>query len=375
MDGRKIMKIIKQFLETIVMLAIALVIVFTFVEDLAAYLMWDWNIRRILLFIGFGFDLFFTLEFIFRYFSSIARGDTAEYLVHRRGWVDFIASVPLLLFNSGPSVYFLLSGAAFAGGVGVLNILKVIKAVRVARILRMLRVLKIFRSIKSIDSVMTQRHLTRIISTVVVSIIFIMFTGSILFSGNFLSSPATDLMNRNPSKISKLLEDQGDAKNDLIKSLVMIRDDILLVKSDNQTLFTRYTDSQYEDNFGPGDFMYVQSGKTEVFFDLRYKNATDALPGMLLLLTIVFAVLILMLVYSPHFAMTISDPVFVMLKGMRDKDYNLEVDIPDRYKHDDIFRLSAVFNDKFLTLKARENEENSDGESIIKLEDLGDLFS
>jgi nitrogen fixation/metabolism regulation signal transduction histidine kinase len=121
--------------------------------------------------------------------------------------------------------------------------------------------------------------------------------------------------------------------------------------------------------------MYVTFDKTDVFYDLRFKNAMDALPGMLLLLTIVFAVLVLMLFYSPHFAMTVSDPVFVMLKGMRDKHYNLEVDIPHRYRNDDIFRLSHVYNDKFLTMKAREDEDNSDGESFIKLEDLGDLFS
>ena len=369
------MKQIKQFLETFVMLAIAFVIVFTFVEDLAAYLLWDWNIRRILLFIGFGFDLFFTIEFLIRYISSIVRGDTSEYIVHRRGWVDFVASVPLLLFNSGPSVYFLLSGAAFAGGVGVLNILKVIKAVRVARILRMLRVLKIFRSIKSIDSVMTQRHLTRIISAVVVSIITIMFFGSILFSANFISSASNSVSENQPEKIAQFISDKAESNKQQIYDYVKIDQEILLIKNEGRTLFSRYTDNQYAEDFGPGDFSYYKNEKTEVFFDLRFENSQDALPGMLLLITIVFAVLVLMFIYSPHFAMTISDPVFVMLKGMRDKDYNLEVDIPVRYKEDDIFKLSKVYNDKFLTMKARENEENSESESVIKIENLDDLFS
>ena len=369
------MKMIKQFFETVVMLAITLVIVFTFVEDLAAYLMWDWNIRRILLFIGFGFDLFFTIEFLIRYIASIAKGDTGEYLVHKRGWVDFVASIPLLLFNSGPSVYFLLSGAAFAGGVGVLNILKVIKAVRVARILRMLRVLKIFRSIKSIDSVMTQRHLTRIISTVVVSTITIMFVGTLLFSNTFISSPALELSKNTPVTITEFIDKKAKDEFEQVRDLIKIRKDILLIKYESRTMFSRFTDNQYEENFGPGDFEYYKTGNTEVFFDLRYSNAEDAIPGMLLLMSIIFVVLILMLVYSPHFAMTISDPVFVMLKGMRDKNYNLEVDIPNRYKNDDIFKLSSEFNDKYLTLKAREDEDNSEGESIIKMEDLGDLFS
>jgi hypothetical protein len=368
------MKIIKQFLETIVMLAIVLVIIFTFIEDLSVYLLWDWSIRKILLYVGFGFDLFFTIEFLFRYIASIARGNTGEYLVHRRGWVDFAASVPLLLFNSGPSVYFLLSGAAFAGGAGILNILKVIKAVRVARILRMLRVLKIFRNIKSIDSLMTQRHLTRIISTVVVSLITVMFIGSLVFSSAFFSSPASVIEEENPLKLIEYIDGQSDVESEEISRLINIHREILLIKKEGQTLFSRYSDHQYKTLFGPGDFVYLNLNKTELFLDQRYLNAQDAVPGMLLLLTIIFSVFVLMFFYSPHFAMTISDPVYVMLKGMNEKHYNLEVDIPWRYRDDDIFKLSKAYNDKFLTLKARENEENSESDSVLKLEDMEDLF-
>lgn len=363
------MKSFKQFLETLVMIAIALVIVFTFLEDLSSYLMWDWSIRKILLYTGFGFDLFFTMEFLVRYTASLAKGDTGEYIFHNRGWVDFIASVPLLLFNSGPSVYFLISGAALAGGAGVLNILKVVKAVRVARILRMLRVLKIFRSIKSVDSLMTQRHMTRIISTVVVSVIAIMFAGSLVFTGNLISSPAMAVEDSIPDKIAAQVDNTAGSR-ETVGSLSGTFPDLLIVRYKDTTLYTRYSESEYNSGFGPADFEYVKSGDAEVFLDLRYSNALEALPGMLLLLTIVFTVGVIMFLYSPHFAMTISDPVFVMLKGMREKNYNLEVDIPGRYRSDDIFKLSAVYNDKFLTMKARESGEDSEGDSVLKIEDL-----
>jgi len=58
---------------------------------------------------------------------------------------------------------------------------------------------------------------------------------------------------------------------------------------------------------------------------------------------------------------------------MREKNYNLEVDIPGRYETDDIFRLSREYNDRFLTLKARGSEEDSESDSVLKIEDLGDL--
>ena len=217
-------------------------------------------------------------------------------------------------------------------------------------------------------------HMTRIISTVVGSIIGIMFAGSIFFSSTFFSSPAMRRNEETPEKIAQFIDNRGEKEADEIMDLVKIHSDILLIKYSSRTLYSRYTDKQYKEDFGPGDFHYVQSGDTDVFFDLRFENAMNALPGMLLLLTIVFSVIVLMFVYSPHFAMTISDPVFVMLKGMRDENYNLEVEIPSRYGNDDIFKLSRLYNDKYLTLKAREDEDNSDRESIIKLEDLNDLL-
>ncbi len=368
------MKFIKQFLEAIVMLAIGLVILFTFVEDLSTYLLWDWNLRRILIFAGFGFDVFFTLEFIVRYTGSIIKDDTWEYLFHKRGWIDFAASFPLLLFNSGPSVYLLLSGSVFVGGAGILNILKVVKAVRVARILRMLRVLKIFRNIKSIDSVMTQRHLARIVSTVVVSIICAMFFGSIFFSLNFISNNSEEISKNTALETAKYIDSRILTEKEEILDFLKIRKDILLIKNKGEAIYIPLTDDMYKTYFGPGDYMSIRHGESEIFFDLRYKNAEDALPGMLLLITIIIIVIVLMLVYSPHFAITISDPVFIMLKGMRDKNYNLEVDIPGRFKNDDIFRLSREYNNKYLTLKARDNNEEGEAESSIKLEDLGDLF-
>ena len=136
-------------LENIVLAVIFLVLIQTFIEDLAVIAGWAWPVRRILIITGFCFDLFFTIEFLTRLYKAVERGNIREYIVHRRGWIDLLASIPLLLLNSGPSAMaVLIGGGAISGAAGILNVLKVVKAVRIARILRLLRVLKIFKQIK-----------------------------------------------------------------------------------------------------------------------------------------------------------------------------------------------------------------------------------
>lgn len=100
MDGKMIEK--RSVLENIVVVAILLVLVQTFLEDYAVIAGWSWDIRRVLLFTGFGFDLFFTVEFLTRLYVSFVNRRAGRYFWHERGWIDLLASIPLLLLNSGP---------------------------------------------------------------------------------------------------------------------------------------------------------------------------------------------------------------------------------------------------------------------------------
>ena len=59
----RMQKRIKPVLEGVVIGAIVLVLVQTFLEDFATLIGWSWNLRRALIFTGFAFDVFFTIEF------------------------------------------------------------------------------------------------------------------------------------------------------------------------------------------------------------------------------------------------------------------------------------------------------------------------
>ena len=366
----------KSVLESIVIAAILLVLVQTFLEDFAVLIGWTWDVRRILVFTSFFFDLFFTVEFLSRLYSAVYGGRSAEYFFHQRGWIDFLASIPLLLLSSGPAILALLTGgSAFALG-GMLNVLKVVKAVRIARILRLLRVLKLFKQIKYTDSVMAQRHIAKITAMTVTLFVLLLFLASVVLS--IFNVPGVDelLTKRHGETVDQIVteipSETRAARNwltDMSES-----NDILLVKKDGQTLYSRYDNRYYTENFGPSDFQYVTRDNYDFFFDIRDLVAIQSKDNLIYFGIVVLLVIFLLVYYSPHFALTVTDPIQVMRKGMEDDSYNLEVRIPKRYQDDDVYRLADAYNRVFLPMKDRSQGAGEARSSLLNLDDLKDII-
>jgi hypothetical protein len=345
-------------LELIVTVAIALVVVQTFLEDFAVIMDWDVEASRRLMIAGFCFDLFFSIEFLVRLYNSRFEKGALHYIIYGQGWVDFCASIPLLIFNSGLQMITLFSSQAGAlvgiSFTGFISMLKLIKIIRIARILRLLRVIKIFRSIKYADSYMAQRHLKKIITigVTVLVVSFLVFTIVFETIGSYVEH----------------LRKTEDTHS------------ILIIKAGGNVVYSRYSQDVYDSEYTNEDYVYRKGkyGIIEVFFDVKEENkalsriqSRDNLIFFFIVLMLIGAYLLL---YSPHFALTVTDPVYVMKRGLDEENYNLEVKIPDLYKDDDIFRLAKLYNDKYLPLKDR-NMSNS-GHSVLDtgLSDLTDVI-
>jgi hypothetical protein len=357
------------FLESVVIAVILLVLVETFFEDYAVLAGWNANIRNKLLLSGFFFDLFFTIEFLVRFYYALMGRRVGRYLTLERGWVDFLASIPLLMFNSGPFALTLLTGGGIALGLGgLLNLLKVIKAIRIARILRFLRIIKIFRKIKNVSSPMAQRHVASItaISVTVVVVCLLFFT---FFSSTPQIKGLETTFSEQQAATADYLAEKTDEPADFVRALQTLkgtRTKLLIVKYRGHTIFSRFSNDYYERNFLPGDYSYLSRNGLELFFDQRAYVSQLSRESILFFIIVVLVVLAYLLIYGPHFAMTVTDPIHVMRRGLEEKDYNLEVKIPQRYRRDDIFELAKVYNEKYLPLKDR--TQNEDGESVIQLD-------
>ncbi len=371
------------FIESFVIVMILLVIIQTFMEDFTVLAGMSVQARKALTIAGFVFDLFFTIEFLIRFYTAVSAGRGYIYLTKERGWIDFFASIPLLIFSSGPVVIsYFISGSAILGIGGLLNLLKVIKAIRIARVLRFLRIIKIFRNIKYVDSTMAQRHvatITAISITVLVCFLFVMS-----FVSTVLEVPGLDTayLQRHAAVGEKLMESSGDEAtlSDAISGMQDTEETLLIVRLDDTTLFSRYENDHYARLYTAGDYTYTRiktsSGATlEYYLDLRPYSMQLARESVSYFLIVILTVLAFLVIYSPHFALTISDPIHVMNRGMSDRDYNLAVKIPEMYADDDIYVLAANYNDVYLPMKDISGE--TDDASVLSMdsEDIQDILA
>ena len=363
------------FLENIVIVVIFLVLIQTFVEDLAVLKGWSWHIRKILIFAGLGFDIFFTVEFLTRLFYAISEGRAKQYFFHERGWIDFLASVPLLLLNSGPTSISLLSGGtAYLALGGFLNVLKVVKAVRIARILRLLRMLKIVKQLKYADSVMAQRHVAKITTISITVFVFSLFVYVTIAPYIGLPTIEEEYRERSNSVTMQVYEDLREGEIGEAVETAKNTEDLLIVKEGKTTLYSKYENSYYNTYFGPGDYRYLGKTPYSFYFDVREMNRHQSRDNLLFFVIVVIMVVAFIVLYSPHFAITVSDPIHVMKKGMEENSYNLEVKIPGQYRDDDVFELAEKYNEVYLPLKDRSNAEEGGDMVELKMDDFNDLF-
>ncbi len=371
------MRRLGEILETVVVVAIILVLAHTFLDDYAIIAGWSVRARSWLIWAGLAFDLFFTIEFLTRLYLALSNRQGTAYFFRERGWVDFLASIPLLLLNSLPHALALLAGAGLVSGLGsFLNVLKVIKAIRIARILRLLRVVKLFRSIRHARSPMAQGHVSSI-TTIAVSILVLwMLAASIMETAGIIPGLEGPFAQSQAARAAAIAEAGPGAPGLSRKAAEIAAFDrsILAVRPEGgAVVWSRYSASYYGENFLAGDYGYLLSGGVEVFLDERPLAVNAAREGIVFFIAVMLTMLAFLFIYAPRFALRISDPIHVMKRGMAEEDYNLEVHIPPDQAGDDVFELASLYNSVYLPLKDRLGSQGGTSAPALKIEDLRDL--
>ncbi|MFP4509506.1 MAG: ion transporter [Spirochaetaceae bacterium] len=364
-----------SILENVVLIAIVLVILQSFLEDTAEILDWSWSTRRTLLYSALILDAFFSVEFLTRFYFAFVNGNAGHYIKHERGWIDLVASLPLLLLASGPQVAALLAGGAPVIGAGrTLNLLKVIKAIRIARVLRLLRALKLFRKIKHVDSIVTQKHVGRLASLTVTTLVSVLMLFSII---DILADlPGVERTFREQTlNVAEHISEEGlsdERSQTAIERFADYERAILVVRESGNTRYARYTDEELSRRFGPSDYTLITHDDVEVFLSMRQILRDQARDNLVYFLVIIAIIGVLLFVYAPYFCMTVSDPAYVMTRGMREPGYNLQVADTDSDVPDEITRLAVAYNEEYLPMKARNTDDDVSGD--LTLESLGDLL-
>jgi hypothetical protein len=318
---------------------------------------------------GFLFDLLFTVEFLARFFSALAKGEARDYIAKRLGWIDFLASIPLLVLVSGPAFYALLAGSSWAASRGALGLLKALKSVRVARVLRMLRALKLARSVKFADSVTAQRLVVKAITigtVAYVSASMLLTTASALGSMPGLERGMAEV--REAYAKAALAAPIGPSG---YEPPGFVHPELLLLREGEVVLYARpgFDPAQYA-----GEVEYYSAGGRELVMGLESEAAERALFNLFSFIVILFIFAGYLAVFGPFFATRVSDPVNVVRKGLEEPDYHLEAKIPEADEGDDVARLARAYNEAYLPIKGRGSPEQASGRSVIGLEGFDDLL-
>lgn len=344
------------FWETFILIAIFLVIIQTFIEDFAVIQDWSVRLRQLLILTGLFFDFLFTVEYFFRQTRAIKRKNGWNYFTRERGWIDFFASVPLLLLNSGPMAFLLLTGEGIISleVAGVLNILKVIKSVRVTRVLRFIRMIKLFGKIYNPDSKMAQRHIARITSMSVVVIVLVLIGTSFI---KVSQKHYMESIKRDYGALVKTANENSKTDaikfNSQLKILLKTRSDFISAELLDNVKISQFTKKEIEKSYSKDDLFVINfdNNKIKITISKKAVNISESQHSLVALIIIIVLVITLLIFYTKHFAQTVSDVIHIMRRGMSEADYSLKVKINEHYPDDEIYKLAELYNDQWLVLK------------------------
>jgi hypothetical protein len=365
----------KNFWENFILIAIVLVIIQTFLDEFSRYKQWTLEAKNILLFAGLFFDLTFSIEFTVRTVLSKKKANIYRYWFYERGWVDFLSSFPLLLLDSGPSVYLLLSGTMHQAGtaIGILNVFKVVKAIRITRILRLVRIIKIFGKIHNVDSKMALHHTASIATIAVFTIICTLMVFSFT-----TQNPALKIINERKAfyndelnKIYELHGTVGIPRETLAKRFLSADNNILRVLYRDAVLYSSITDENFKKYYDLDDYFSVKNRDFTLAVSIVDVNKTIAFDHIRNFFIIICTVLAFLLIYTRHFVQTISDVVHILNKGFRKRDYNLQIKIREEFKDEEIYKLAKFYNDAYLPAKMKRVQDLEEGKtSGLSMKDL-----
>lgn len=348
------MKEMKKITDRLILAAVVLSIVHIPADELARFFQWNLTTRNIITVCGFLFDLTFTAEFAVRSFYSSRNGELREYLVFKRGWVDFISSVPLLILDSGLTLVFVL---AFDSGAapGTPVLIKAVYLSHAVNLLRMFRVVKLAGKTVQSESRMVQYHINLISSIALCTLIATLF----LFN---LIAAVTDPCRPDQRRL-KYLEHIDGLKRVSDMNGISFRDTAHeILSSDRKILRIEYTDGQvinrvdsssFKKYFNAGDYITVTGKGCLLYVALTDINRSIAVDNLKIFIAVSLIAAMISFIYAGIFRRNVSDVAAILNLGFRKRDYNLMVRIPDKNRDHEIFRLAKFYNDAYLPAKVR----------------------
>ncbi|POQ98719.1 hypothetical protein AU468_11790 [Alkalispirochaeta sphaeroplastigenens] len=260
------MKKTRILLEILALAAVLAALTHTVLDDLVLVIDGSLLLRRRLLFAGLGLDLFLFMECILRGYHAFRYRQFRRYLVRQGGWIDLVASAPLLLLVSGPAVLGELAGGIVPVSLGLGLALR---HLRLLRFLKLLRYLGPGMGFPGDDSApaggelpASRRWVPLILAVAVIALAGIDLlipwggsagAGELPHQERTLAALQEEQLLDQPGELRRFLEARG----------------VLLLEYRGTVLYSRHDQADYDRLYGPGDYQVLEAGEITLFSDLK----------------------------------------------------------------------------------------------------------
>lgn len=270
------MKKSAAFFSGIMIAAVILVVIHTAVEELAIVMRLSWERRMLLLAFGLGLDILFTLDFVVRSYFALLHRRMGRYFFRERGWMDFLASIPLLVLTSGPAFLAAAAGTATVAGLGgVASVIEITRAISSGRVLRLMRLHKLAPIRREPDEAV--RASSGAPAAIAALSLVALIAG--LLPIWFETGSLEERVEQRFATIARYV-DEGNltqpAGRGMLASLVAMEGDLLIVQDADRRVYSRHSAEYYQTRLGPHDYLYLESGDVAVYFDIRGIHAAAA---------------------------------------------------------------------------------------------------
>ncbi|HNV43692.1 MAG TPA: ion transporter [Exilispira sp.] len=377
-------RVLNGFINILIFVSILQIIL----DDLSVVLMWDQKYKTYLFLAGFAIDCIFSIEFITRTIISIKNSSFANYFFYENGWIDFICSIPLLLFSSGPSfITYMTSGIILTNIFSSVKIMRIVRTIRISRILRILRVFKLLKNLQNANSKMLQNHLKTIMIICIFSIIISLFIYS--YIPVFSVQNAVEARTQTYTSIFLAYSNQlllaidrkdNRAVDELVKNIrILCFADKNILKLEIKPDFINNNDikvqnsiykvKDYEDQILRSHYLDENISSFNLSYSVQDLANIQIGINLLCLFAVILASSAYILYYLKIFVTRISDVIYIIFKGIKHKDYYYQVKIPEHYKDEEIFEFAKFYNNVYLPAK-KKMYKGKEKDSKITIDDL-----
>ncbi len=218
----------RKTLNTIINVIIIVALLQAFFEEFAVIAIsanpeafWNMNTKFNIVFAGMIIDIIFSIEFIVRFIDALKKGRLKTYFIEENGWVDLLASIPILLLYSAPRVWVLSHSVSHFELAKMLQVVRLLKSIKLLRFIRMIRSIRLLRAARLLKmanrDAETGRRVnlaaTCAVSAVIIGVIF----SAVFFRVMRIPGPEVYAEKRNEfflNEISKSLK-QGDTSEEM----------------------------------------------------------------------------------------------------------------------------------------------------------------